>query len=625
VSQAEGAVLMSRSTAQQPHPRALKRRRYPLWRLVRANFYDFVLLLRESWIVLAGFLIVVLAGTLYLVAYERKGIAVALYETLKLLTLQSSLDLPASLLGKLLFFLIPLLGLALIFQSVLNFGRLLLDKGSRREAWQVALAATYRDHVIVCGLGRVGLRVAMQLIESGYEPVVIERDWGGEFVDRTLNLKVPVIKGDARELTTLRQAGLARARAVVAAVSDDLTNIEIALTARGARPDLRVILRVFGEELDQNLERAFGPNSAFSASALAAPTYVAASVSREVDYVLPMGDELLGITRLGVEPDSQIAGFVRSIEEQHGIRVLSHYDSSGRPIRRAPAHSGRPRRGAGGDVMRQLSSGDQVTLLGSLPALESLRLKNIRGSKLGMRAPQRLEHPTERYDTVIICGLGKVGYRVVRQLYRLSPRPRIVVVRLEDGRPDFLQRISQLDGVATIVGDAREPEVLRAAGLERAYTVAALTSDDLLNLQIGLSARRARADVHVVLRVFSDVLAQKLADMFGIRTIYSTSSLAGPALAAAAVLGDITHAFSADGRIFSADQMPVCAGGLLDGQTIDDIRIRHDALVIALQRDGQLQALPPLSTTLLPGDDVTLLATIETLARTRAALARGAA
>jgi Trk K+ transport system NAD-binding subunit len=596
------------------------RRRYPLWRLIRANFYDLMLLLRESWIVLVGFLIVVLAGTIYLVSYEQKGLAVALYETLKLLTLQSSLDLPSSLLGKLLFFLIPLLGLALIFQSVLNFGRLLLDKGSRREAWQVALAATYRDHVIVCGLGRVSLGVVMQLIESGYEPVVIERDWGSEFIDRTLNLKVPVIKGDAREPATLHQAGLARARALVATVDDDLTNIEIALTARATRPALRVILRVFGEDLDQNLERGFGPNSAFSASALAAPTYVAASVSREVDFVLPLGDQLLGITRLTIEPDSQVSGFARAIEEQHGIRVLSHYDPSGRPIRRLAASPGAAR--AEGNLLRQLSSGDQVTLLGSLAALESLRLKNIRGSKLGMLMPKRLEHPTEQYDTVIVCGLGKVGYRVIRQLYKLRPRPRIVVVRLGDGRPDFPQRISQLEGVISILGDAREAEVLREAGIERAYAVAALTSDDLLNLQIGLAARRARADVHVVLRVFSDVLAEKLADLFGIRTIYSTSGLASPALAAGALLGDITHAFSTNGQIFSADKVSVRAGSLLDGRTIEDIRARHDALIIALQRDGQLRALPSLSTTLEPGDEVTMLATIEALARVRATLAR---
>nr|MDQ2997091.1 NAD-binding protein [Chloroflexota bacterium] len=279
---------------------------------------------------------------------------------------------------------------------------------------------------------------------------------------------------------------------------------------------------------------------------------------------------------------------------------------------------------SGSDLMRQLNSGDQVTLLGALVALESLRLKNVRGNKLSMIMPPRLEHPTEQYDTVIVCGLGKVGYRVIQQLHQLNPRPQIVVVQLGDGRPDFPQRISQLDGVTTIIGDAREPEVLRAAGIDRAYSVAALTSDDLLNLQIGLAARRARPDVHVVLRVFSDMLAEKLADMFGIRTIYSTSGLAGPALAAAAVLGDITQAFSVDGRIFSADQMLVGAGSLLDGRTVEAIRMEHAALIIALRREGRLQVLPALATMLAPGDEVTLLATIEGLARVRAALARGA-
>src|SRR5688572_12202011 len=95
------------------------KRRYSLWRLARANFYDFGLLLRESWVVLSGFALLVLLSTLYLhyLMPERLDFAPALYETLKLLTLQSALPLPTDPLGMALFFLIPLLGLALIFQS----------------------------------------------------------------------------------------------------------------------------------------------------------------------------------------------------------------------------------------------------------------------------------------------------------------------------------------------------------------------------------------------------------------------------------------------------------------------------------------------------------------------------
>ncbi|HEX9371949.1 MAG TPA: NAD-binding protein, partial [Roseiflexaceae bacterium] len=369
-------------------------------------------------------------------------------------------------------------------------------------------------------------------------------------------------------------------------------------------------LRIFREELDRNLERGFGPNSAFSASALAAPTYAAASISREVDYVLPAGDDLLGVAQLTVQPDSRLAGPAGAIEQAHGVRVLLHHDAAGLPVRRDP--------------QRPLGGGDRMTLLGSLSALEALRIDNA-GGVSGALPPPPHQHPTERHDTVIVCGLGKVGYRVVQQLHRMRPRPRIVVVRLGDGRVDFPQHISRLDGVETIVGDARDPEVLRSAGIARAYSVAALTADDLLNLQIGLAARRARADVHVVLRVFSDVLAEKLADMFGIRTIYSTSGLAGATLAAAAVLGDIPHAFSAGGRLLSADQIVVRAGDPLDGRTVEAVRSQHDGLVIAQRHAGTACALPPHDTALAAGDEITLLATIEALARLRSLLARSAA
>ena len=56
---------MARSRSARQSAR-MARRRYPLWRLVRANFYDLGLLLRESWISLAGFAVVAAAGMLYL-------------------------------------------------------------------------------------------------------------------------------------------------------------------------------------------------------------------------------------------------------------------------------------------------------------------------------------------------------------------------------------------------------------------------------------------------------------------------------------------------------------------------------------------------------------------------------
>jgi Trk K+ transport system NAD-binding subunit len=588
-------------------------RRYSLARLFWANFYDLRLLIRESRFVLAAFVALALVGTLYLFfvypgSDKPHNLVEALYETLKLLTLQSGLRMPGDALGQTLFFLIPLLGLALIFQSVLNFGRLLLDKNSRREAWQVALASTYRDHIIVCGLGRVGLRVVSKLIAGGYEVVVVERDWNSEFVERALRLKAPVVLGDAREPAILQQAGLMRARAVVAAINDDLLNIEIALTARNKRADIRVVLRVFNEELDFNLERTFGAHTAFSTSALAAPTFAAAAVSREVDYVLPFGDELLGVSQIEIAPGSEISTYVHAVERNHNIRILVHQDTTGRILKRK--------------MMRQLNSGDQVMVLGSLQALESLRVQNVQGSKYRFLDDLPLQRPNAQFNTVIVCGLGRVSYQTLHRLHRIRPRPRIVVVHQDDKYPEFVKEISRLDDVTMIVGDAREANVLLDAGLNDAYSVLAVTSDDVINLQIGLNARRHRPDIHVVLRVFSDTLADKLADIFGIRTAYSTSGLAGPTLAAAAVIGDVTQAFFAGDRLYAADEITLDIGDTFTGQTVERVCETRQVLVIGLRRDGKRRALPSLDEQLLPGDTITLLAPIETLTEMRAAFTR---
>ncbi len=582
-------------------------------RLVRANLYDFQLLLRESWLVLVAFVLLAGMTSTYLAFFypetaessRPQGLPEALYETLTLMTLQSDLDFPrGDLPGELIFFLTPLLGLALIFQSVLNFGRLLLDKGSRREAWQVALASTYHDHIIVCGLGRVGLRIVTQLHAAGYETVVVERDWSSEFVPRVLNLGVPVVLGDAREATILRQAGIMQARAVVAAINDDLLNVEIALGARGVRPDVRVVLRVFNEELDRNLEKALGRNSAFSASAIAAPTCAAAAVSREIDYALTVGNTQLGVAQIVVQKESQISGFVRAVEEMTYVRILHHVSQEGRYMHY--------------QSLSQLSAGDRITVIGTLERIEDMRQRNIPLSKVAFLKTERLVRPTERYNTVIVCGLGKIGFRVVKQLHSLNPRPRIVVVRLgTNDRPEFVQQIRQLDGVVDMIGDARNLEVLCRAGLDEAYSVAALTSDDLQNVQITLAARRHRPDVHIVLRTFSDALAERLAEMFGIHTTYSTSALAGPTMAAAALAGDISQAFFVGGRIFATEEAHLSDKHPFVNIRIDDLRERYTTLVLEVRRDGRSMLLPDLDLRLQNGDRATLLAPIDMIQRLR--------
>jgi Trk K+ transport system NAD-binding subunit len=581
-----------RSVSSAPHER---RRHYGMLRLIRANLYDLFILLRRSGVALIGFLVVVLSAAAYLnlVYPGHLPIANALYESLRLLIFQSGLGLPADPVGATLFFLVPILGLLLVAQSVLTFGRGLLDKGSRLQSWQVSLASTYRNHVIVCGLGRVGFRVVTRLIDAGYEPVVIESSWDSPHVARVVRMKVPVILGDARDRLILRQARLRNARALVTVINGDLTNIEIALAARAQRPDLRVILRAFDDDLDRRLEHTFGANSAFSASGLAAPTFTAAAISRDIDYVIPLGEDgqLLAVTQLEVRKGSLLPETVQQLEGEYGVRVVQVGSLASGSIARA-----------------RLQAGASLTVLGSLAALEAVRVRNVQDPSSWPPDTIPQQHPTAERDTVIVCGLGKVGYRVVRRLYRLTPRPRIVVVELGGEHSAFVRAVRRMEGVAFIQGDATDVETLRAAGLDRAYSVAVLTSDDAVNLRIGLTARGEQPDVHVVLRVFSDALAEQLATLFGIHTTYSTSGLAGPTLAAAAVLSGISRAFYADGTLFATDQLTVGGERKEAGRTVADIRSRRQAIVIALRRQGQVFVLPPAETQVVEGDQVTLLA-----------------
>jgi Trk K+ transport system NAD-binding subunit len=148
--------------------------------------------------------------------------------------------------------------------------------------------------------------------------------------------------------------------------------------------------------------------------------------------------------------------------------------------------------------------------------------------------------------------------------------------------------------------------------------VVAATSNDLTNLQIGLAARGIRPDVHLVVRVFSDALADELNLAFAIRTTYSTSNLASPTLAAAAVLhglddGGVNRAFTATGRIFSSDEFTALPKGLLNGLTVEQIRARYRLLILSLDRDGGRILLPPPTTTIHASDTGTLVAPLEAL------------
>ena len=97
--------------------------------------------------------------------------------------------------------------------------------------------------VMIAGAGSVGIAIAEDLVDKGYQVVVMERDLA--LVDRlSLNSGVSYVAGDACEVASLQEAGCAQVDVMVAATGDDEDNLVISLLAKQEFAVPRVIARV---------------------------------------------------------------------------------------------------------------------------------------------------------------------------------------------------------------------------------------------------------------------------------------------------------------------------------------------------------------------------------------------
>lgn len=150
-----------------------------------------------------------------------------------------------------------------------------------REYWDAARIPR-RNHYIICGLGGIGVNIAQQLIANGYEVVAIERDPNCRFVNAARTLKIPVIIADATVSTTLETANIHTAETLIAVTSDDTSNLEIALSAKGLVPKLSVIVRHQDPHFALMVQQVFEFEAVFSPTELAAPAFAAAAIGGRI-------------------------------------------------------------------------------------------------------------------------------------------------------------------------------------------------------------------------------------------------------------------------------------------------------------------------------------------------------
>ena len=135
-------------------------------------------------------------------------------------------------------------------QAMLEFelGRVLGRRRMEREISRLT------NHYIICGAGRVGRTVARELRANSVPFVVLEKE--PSRAEWAIQENIPVIIGSASNEETLQRARIEHAAGLIAAVTSDAENLYIVLTARGMRPDLKIIARASEEEAAPKLKRA---------------------------------------------------------------------------------------------------------------------------------------------------------------------------------------------------------------------------------------------------------------------------------------------------------------------------------------------------------------------------------
>jgi Trk K+ transport system NAD-binding subunit len=169
-----------------------------------------------------------------------------------------------------------------------------------------------RGHVVLVGLGTVGMQVLEGLLERGREVVVVERTESNSYLTQARSLGVPLVLGDATLSQTLDAVNLSSAAAVAILTSDDLTNIETGLAVRDRLAErwseVPVVLRVFDRQLGHRLEQSFGFRHVWSTSAIAAPWFVGAVLGLEVLFTFYVGNHPFLLARLRVSAGGGLDG-----------------------------------------------------------------------------------------------------------------------------------------------------------------------------------------------------------------------------------------------------------------------------------------------------------------------------
>jgi voltage-gated potassium channel len=299
------------------------------WQHLRASIRDMTILLSEFRSAILWFSIAIIGGGVLFYFLSNwlnepvNNLVEAIYIVLTITFLQPpNRDFPHHIALQSFHFFMPIVGIIMLAQGLADFGTLLFNRRSRTKEWEMAVASTLNNHVVLVGLGHLGYRVALKLHEMGEQIAAIEFNADTDTLSVIRDLGIPVIHEDATRPSTLEAANIKDARTIILASQNDAMNLQIALKARSVNPKIKVVIRIFDEDFAHALQDQFG-FVALSATEMAAPVFAAAASGVDVTNPISIEGQLLSLARLIV---SDHASFVEKtvgyVEDNFHLNVV---------------------------------------------------------------------------------------------------------------------------------------------------------------------------------------------------------------------------------------------------------------------------------------------------------------
>jgi voltage-gated potassium channel len=318
-------------------------------------------------LILSAIVATLIGGTLGFIFIERYPPFDAFYMTLITISTVGYAEVhPLSQAGRIFNSFLIFFGVTIMLLAVGGMTQAIIELelnqyfGKRRNRKMIE---QLHDHYIVCGFGRVGRGAANELLRGGVPFLVVDKN--EDRVEWAMKAGMLAVLADATDDETLRDAGILRAKGLIATLQSDADNLFVILSAKALKPSLLVSARVNSEQTEKKMRLA-GADYVFAPYDMTgnrmAQVMLKPHVFQFIDFTTKGIGLNVGIEQLRVPAMSELASkslIDTQIRKELGVIVLAIRKADGRMLFNPPAQA-------------EIEGGDYLIVMGEAADLQRL-------------------------------------------------------------------------------------------------------------------------------------------------------------------------------------------------------------------------------------------------------------